>query len=590
MATNLEDVVKQLHKNNTETANLNRNFKQWFLTQERARLDALEKERESKSEKSDKPAKATKIDGNSGGDKFNVGLFGLMGLAGKLGTFLAGISALGLTMVGLRGWELPLIKKLNGLTGFTTKIGDIIEETKSKFKTNFKTLIPRLGIQIKSFLRPLTVVGTALSAYFLGPGAKIGASVTKFFGGSVRGIGSTLAPISKLMGKILWPLGILISVYEGFVDFGKSDEETFLGKFGDGFSGFVASFIGAPLDLLKNGLVWGVGKMFGLETDANGVYTSKSGLARFLQAAKDVSFEDTIKTIVKAPFDLFINAANYIEKLSKLNDKEGSNAVFKKLWEDTKLAAFGTVDSVEWLFDLIVNDPIMNLVKSLTGAEFTDKDFTLNPITGIKNLVATIKEIYEVPPEDEKAIKAEIDSVDGTRKKFGKDISSFFQTAGDNAMRDLKGSWLNIQLQFQRLTAFLSEMPQKLMISMVGKINDILPERIQKFVNTDELEISLTQELKNIELRNIERQSDILLKQLQGGNITSGQYLQDSAMLLKNADRGGTGQLLYQDNSQNNPINSVSINNIPGPLRLSGSSNDGFGDTVNTGKKGPSGY
>lgn len=247
------------------------------------------------------------------------------------------------------------------------RLVDIIEETKSKFKTNFKTLIPRLGIQIKSFLRPLTVVGTALSAYFLGPGAKIGASVTKFFGGSVRGIGSTLAPISKLMGKILWPLGILISVYEGFVDFGKSDEETFLGKFGDGFSGFVASFIGAPLDLLKNGLVWGVGKMFGLETDANGVYTSKSGLARFLQAAKDVSFEDTIKTIVKAPFDLFINAANYIEKLSKLNDKEGSNAVFKKLWEDTKLAAFGTVDSVEWLFDLIVNDPIMNLVKSLTG-------------------------------------------------------------------------------------------------------------------------------------------------------------------------------------------------------------------------------
>ena len=120
------------------------------------------------------------------------------------------------------------------------------------------------------------------------------------------------------------------------------------------------------------------------------------------------------------------------------------------------------------------------------------------------------------------------------------------------------------------------------MISMVGKINDILPERIQKFANTDELEISLTQELKNIELRNIERQSDILLKQLQGGNITSGQYLQDSAMLLKNADRGGTGQLLYQDNSQNNPINSVSINNIPGPLRLSGSNNDNsFGDLRN---------
>lgn len=73
MATNLEDVVKQLHKNNTETANLNRNFKQWFLAQERARLDALEKERESKSDKSDKPVQATKV-GNDKDGLNNLGL------------------------------------------------------------------------------------------------------------------------------------------------------------------------------------------------------------------------------------------------------------------------------------------------------------------------------------------------------------------------------------------------------------------------------------------------------------------------------------------------------------------------------------
>ena len=115
MATNLEDVVKQLHKNNTETANLNRNFKQWFLTQERARLDALEKERESKSDKSDKPVQATKIGGNNG-DKFNVGLFGLAGLAGKLGTFLAGIGALGFHAYLQRkniAWESAVAKGTN---------------------------------------------------------------------------------------------------------------------------------------------------------------------------------------------------------------------------------------------------------------------------------------------------------------------------------------------------------------------------------------------------------------------------------------------------------------------------------------------
>ena len=574
MATNLEDVVKQLHKNNTETANLNRNFKQWFLTQERARLDALEKERESKSDKSDKPVQATKV-GNDKDGLNNLGLFGLAGLAGKLGTFLAGIGALGLAMVGLRGWELPLIKKLNSLTGFTAKIGDIIEETKGKFKTNFKTLVPRLGIQIRSFLRPLTVVGTALSAYFLGPGAKIGASVTKFFGGAARGIGGALAPISKLMGKILWPLGILIDVYKGFVDFGKSEEETFLGKFGDGFSGFVASFIGAPLDLLKNGLVWGVGKMFGLETDANGVYTSKSGAAKFLNAAKAMSFEDTIKLMVKAPFNLFTNAALYIDEMAKLQEEGGDKAVFKKLWEDTKKVVYGTVPATEWLFDLIIGNAAKTLAEVATSKELSDEEFTINPITSVRNFIKFINGELEVQQEDK----------DGAVREVSK-FKMFWKNAGDNAMKDLNGSWLNIQLQFQRLTTFLSEMPQKLMIITVKKLNSKLPE----FLKMDTLENTLTKELESMQLRNIERQNSVLLKQLQSGNISTGQYLQESAALLRNADRGGRGQLLYQDNTQNNPINNVAINTIPGPLRLSASGNDNtFGATANTGKKGPAG-
>jgi len=572
MATNLEDVVKQLHKNNTETANLNRNFKQWFLAQERARLDALEKERESKSDKSDKPVQATKV-GNDKDGLNNLGLFGLAGLAGKLGTFLAGIGALGLAMAGLRGWELPLIKKLNSLTGFTAKIGDIIEETKGKFKTNFKTLVPRLGIQIRSFLRPLTVVGTALSAYFLGPGAKIGASVTKFFGGAARGIGGALAPISKLMSKVLWPLGILISVYKGFVDFGKSEEETFLGKFGDGFSGFVASFIGAPLDLLKNGLVWGVGKMFGLETDANGVYTSKSGAAKFLNAAKAMSFEDTIKLMVKAPFDLFTNAALYIDEMAKLQEEGGDKAVFKKLWEDTKKVVYGTVPATEWLFDLIIGNAAKTLANVATGKELSDEEFTINPITSVRNFIKFINGELEVQQEDK----------DGAVREVSK-FKMFWKNAGDNAMKDLNGSWLNIQLQFQRLTTFLSEMPQKLMIITVMKLNSKLPE----FLKMDTLENTLTKELESMQLRNIERQNSVLLKQLQSGNISTGQYLQESAALLRNADRGGRGQLLYQDNTQNNPINNVAINTTTsGAMRISGSGNDnGFGATVNTGKKG----
>jgi hypothetical protein len=574
MATNLEDVVKQLHKNNTETANLNRNFKQWFLAQERARLDALEKERESKSDKSDKPVQATKV-GNDKDGLNNLGLFGLAGLAGKLGTFLAGIGALGLAMAGLRGWELPLIKKLNSLTGFTAKIGDIIEETKGKFKTNFKTLIPRLGIQIRSMLRPLTAASTALGAYFLGPGAKIGGFIGKFFGGAARGVVGVAAPLLKLMGKILYPIGILMSVYDGFSAFGKSDEETFLGKFGDGFSAFVGSFIGAPLDLIKNGLVWGIGKMFGLSPGANGRYNSNSGLGRFLNAAKGMSFEETIKGIVKAPFDLFTNAGLYIDELARKQEEGGDKAVFKKLWEDTKKSVYGTIPAAEWLFDLIIGNAAKTLAEVATGKELSDEEFTINPITSIRNFIKKINGQLEIQQEDK----------DGTVREVSK-FKAFFNNAGDRMLGDLKEDWNDIKAVFRKLTNFFTEMPENIMISTVKKLNSKLPE----FLKMDTLENTLTKELESMQLRNIERQNSILLKQLQSGNISTGQYLQESAALLRNADRGGRGQLLYQDNTQNNPINNVAINTIPGPLRLSASGNDNtFGATANTGKKGPAG-
>ena len=566
MATNLEDVVKQLHKNNTETANLNRNFKQWFLAQERARLDALEKERESKSDKSDKPVQATKIGGNNG-DKFNVGLFGLAGLAGKLGTFLAGIGALGLAMAGLRGWELPLIKKLNSLTGFTAKIGDIIEETKGKFKTNFKTLIPRLGIQIRSMLRPLTAASTALGAYFLGPGAKIGGFIGKFFGGAARGVVGVAAPLLKLMGKILYPIGILMSVYDGFSAFGKSDEETFLGKFGDGFSAFVGSFIGAPLDLIKNGLVWGIGKMFGLSPGANGRYNSNSGLGRFLNAAKAMSFEETIKGIIKAPFDLFTNAGLYIDELARKQEEGGDKAVFKKLWEDTKKSLYGTIPAAEWLFDLIIGNAAKTLAEVATGKELSDEEFTINPITSIRNFIKKINGQLEIQQEDK----------DGTVREVSK-FKAFFNNAGDRMLEDLKEDWNDIKAVFRKLTNFFTEMPENIMISTLTSIKSTIgPMLAEKFG----IDSKLGELLDN-------RKNRRLFESLRDGTISGKEYLQKSTSPML-GERMRL-PIIIQDNGQENLINNVAISNTTsGAMRISNSGNDAFGATVNTGKKGPAG-
>jgi len=411
-----------------------------------------------------------------------------------------------------------------------------------------------------------------LGAYFLGPGAKIGGFIGKFFGGAARGVVGVAAPLLKLMGKILYPIGILMSVYDGFSAFGKSDEETFLGKFGEGFSAFVGSFIGAPLDLIKNGLVWGVGKMFGLSPGANGRYDSTSGLGRFLNAAKAMSFEETIKSIVKAPFDLFTNAGLYIDELARKQEEGGDKAVFKKLWEDTKKSVYGTIPAAEWLFDLIIGNAAKTLAEVATGKELSDEEFTINPITSIRNFIKKINGQLEIQQEDK----------DGTVREVSK-FKAFFNNAGDRMLEDLKRDWNDIKAVFRKLTNFFTDMPENIMISALTKIKSTIgPMLAEKFGVDSKLDELLDNREKRINRR--------LFESLRDGTISGKEYLQKSTSPML-GERMRL-PIIIQDNSQENPINNVAITTTTsGPLRLSASGNDNtFGATVNTGKTGPAGF
>ena len=114
----LQDVVKQLktnqQANETSIRQLRGTFEKHFLKLERTMLDQLEEDIEAK--KSAKKQTATTMGASAGGGGGGIGL--LPGIMTGLTQLAAGLTALGLAAAGLRGWELPLIKKLKNF--FTT--------------------------------------------------------------------------------------------------------------------------------------------------------------------------------------------------------------------------------------------------------------------------------------------------------------------------------------------------------------------------------------------------------------------------------------------------------------------------------------
>ena len=112
MATaTLDDVNKTLKDQNKSLGDLSYGFREWFKLQQRERLDQLERDRENKkTSPATTPSAAFKKQDSSNG---NNNIFGLLTNPAKLILpLVAGITAVGLAFAGLRGWELPVIKKI----------------------------------------------------------------------------------------------------------------------------------------------------------------------------------------------------------------------------------------------------------------------------------------------------------------------------------------------------------------------------------------------------------------------------------------------------------------------------------------------
>ena len=188
-------------------------------------------------------------------------------------------------------------------------------------------------VQTNKFAKNVVNGITTVKNFFSGIGKTIGGFVTtakgamtpvvNFFKSIITTVKTVLAPITSgfkagfgfvtkfaagfgsVLGKIFLPITILMGAFDfitGFIEGFKV--EGIMGGLEGGFSKLFGNLLGIPLDLLKQGIAWILGK-FGFE-DASA-------------ALKTFSFKDLIQKAIGGIFDMFKSVINgIIETAAKL--------------------------------------------------------------------------------------------------------------------------------------------------------------------------------------------------------------------------------------------------------------------------------
>jgi hypothetical protein len=203
---------------------------------------------------------------------------------------------------------------------------------------------PKIGrfiLQIKSLFRPITKAGELMGEFFTSP----------FFTKITDVIGSGAKGILKVAQKILWPIGFIISAFDGVNTFINSDKEGLISRLGEGIGAFLGDFVGAPFDLLKSGISWLMTNYLGVSEDS-----------WFMKKFKSFSFDDLISGTVQGIFDNIQMVVNMIKgDFTMFNEKF---AGFKSGITDI----LGTVgDSFTILKDIVVTQVQYQITRIVNG-------------------------------------------------------------------------------------------------------------------------------------------------------------------------------------------------------------------------------
>ena len=293
------------------------------------------------------------------------------------------------TLAGMRTLltgGLTKIGRAADIAADSTKIGEIFKSFRgmissvkgffvnSKFFQGVVKFGDLLIDGVKAAVKPLqslfsTIKSTSTTmAAMSGSGGMIG-RIMSF----AKGFGATL-------GKLFLPVTIVMSAFDlitGFIDgFKESEGNNIVSKFIDGVGGglskMIGNLIGIPLDLLKSGVSWIMGKL------------GFDGAVKFLEG---FSFKDLLMTIVKAPFTLVSKAVSFIKDIFTSDDP------VKTFLGGMKALADGAKNLLKGLLRMVLPNPkgnpedgkIMRFIKTTAAKVIPDgvyKFAGIDPETG----------------------------------------------------------------------------------------------------------------------------------------------------------------------------------------------------------------
>lgn len=431
MADNFDKLVKALVENNRsqeETTDavdkLTKTMEDHFKFLKRQMKDQEEDRREAAKAKGEARAASPSTKSASKG----LGLGSLGGIAGMLLPLTAGIAATAAALSGLRGWELNAIKTINGMVKVPTTISNgmirLRNATLGLFGLTAEGLLirgegrsgfykaPPITEQIRMRMNALRI--RALKVFGLGADGKLlavkdpdGLFKKNIIGRATFQVGRLLRPLvavsegvakfatskagaflktlaqfggkfGALFSKILWPVGFVISLFDGVKKYQESDADGYIAKLGDGVGGFLGSLIGAPFDLLKSGVRWIFNKLLKVPLDADGNATGEGWTAWASNAMKAFSFEATISNIVSGLFGMVQSAVNWVALLFK-DPKTALSDLWTGLLETLGFAGKGLLDILFFPINTVVDwatkkfewrdedAPKFNLRETITG-------------------------------------------------------------------------------------------------------------------------------------------------------------------------------------------------------------------------------
>ena len=236
----------------------------------------------------------------------------------------AALAVFGLTPgnMPIRGADGKMTKAIPIATQIATKLASM----KAAFLLNFgigvdgknvtrggprgmtqQPLWSRVGRAIIRITAPLVNLVTGITAWFGGKGLKIVTFAKDF-------IGKGGAKIFTALSRILWPLTILMSLFDGVAAY-KDKEGSTYEKWGAGIGGFLGTMVGSMFDLAKGAINWILKKIIPGAVDADGNWDESTIIGGWMSTFESFSFADTIQNMIEGLFALPKQAIEWIKLL-----------------------------------------------------------------------------------------------------------------------------------------------------------------------------------------------------------------------------------------------------------------------------------